>query len=131
MADERSNSIFIPPYHQMLWPTLLAIKELGNSGSITEIEDQAIEIAGYSPDQLAQIHGRGPQTEVRYRMAWARTYLKAVGALENSSRGVWAITEAGQQLTETEMPAIPARVRELTGSQGPTDVRRGPPDQTR
>jgi len=114
MADERSNSTFIPPYHQMLWPTLLAIKELGNSGSITEIEDQAIEIAGYSPDQLAQIHGRGPQTEVRYRMAWARTYLKAVGALENSSRGVWAMTEAGQQLTEAEMPAIPARVRELT-----------------
>jgi restriction system protein len=101
----------IPPYHKMLWPTLQAIKILGDSGSIQEIEDKAMEFADYSEAQLGVLHGEGPQTEIRYRMAWARTYLKAVGALENSSRGVWSITEYGQGLVEEDMAEIPRRVR--------------------
>lgn len=28
-------------------------------------------------------------------MAWARNYLKRFGLIENSSRGVWALTEQG------------------------------------
>ena len=111
MAAATTASARIPPYDKMLWPTLQAIKQLGNSGSNQEIEDRAIEIAGYSEEQLSVLHGDGPQTEIRYRMAWARTYLKAVGAIENSSRGVWAITDYGQSLTEADMEGIPARVR--------------------
>ncbi|MDQ3539118.1 MAG: Mrr restriction system protein, partial [Chloroflexota bacterium] len=103
----------IPPYHAMLWPTLLALKDLGDSGSIQEINDKASEIAGFTDGQLSVLHGDGPQTEVRYRMAWARTYLKAVGALENSSRGVWSITNYGREISEIEVKDIPARVRVL------------------
>ena len=92
MAGTGEKNSEIPAYHKMLWPTLQAIKSLGNSASNTEIEDRAEEIAGYSADQLSALHGNGPQTEIRYRMAWARTYLKLVGALENSSKGIWSIT---------------------------------------
>lgn len=101
----------IPPYDKMLWPTLKAIIQLGDSGSNQEIEDKAIEIAGYSDEQLTVLHGDGPKSEVRYRMAWARSYLKSVGALENSARGIWSITEYGQRLEETDMHGIPAQVR--------------------
>ena len=103
--------VTIPAYDKMLWPTLQAIIQLGDSGSNQEIEDKAIEIAGYSDEQLSVLHGDGPKTEVRYRMAWARSYLKAVGALENSARGIWSITEYGQRLEETDMHGIPAQVR--------------------
>jgi restriction system protein len=34
---------------------------------------------------------------VEYRLAWTRTYLKKYGVLENSSRGVWALTPKGRQ----------------------------------
>jgi restriction system protein len=75
---------------------------------------------------LSLLHGDGPQTEIRYRMAWARTYLRVVGALENSSRGIWSITNYGQSLIEADMAGIPARVRAMsprkprsTGSKGP------------
>lgn len=98
MVEETATHARIPPHDKMLWPTLQAIKELGNSGSNQEIEDRAIEIAEYTEAQLGVLHGDGPQTEIRYRMAWARTYLKAVGALENSSRGIWSITDYGQSL---------------------------------
>lgn len=114
MAGAKANNVEIPAYHLMLWPTLQAIKSLGNSASNTEIEDKAMEIAGYSADQLGVLHGTGPQTEIRYRMAWARTYLKLVGALENSSRGIWSITEYGNSLAELDMAQIPGRVRAMS-----------------
>ncbi len=101
----------IPPYDKMLWPTLQAIIALGDSGSNQEIEDKAIELANYSDDQQSVLHGDGPKSEIRYRMAWARSYLKAVDALENSARGIWSITEYGRSLSESDMNAIPALVR--------------------
>ena len=71
MVGDRVSTASIPPYHQMLWPTLQALKALGNSGSISEIADKAIEIAGYTEEQLGVLHGDGPQTEIHYRLAWA------------------------------------------------------------
>jgi restriction system protein len=58
-------------------------------------------------------------------MAWARTYLRAVDALENSSRGVWSVTEYGESLTESDMAEIPRRVRALTSRRGQTSVKTG------
>jgi restriction system protein len=45
-----------------------------------------------------QSGGVGPQTEIEYRLAWARTYLKGMGLLTNSKRGVWTLTEDGTAL---------------------------------
>ena len=70
-----------------------------------------MEIAGYSNDQLAVLHLDGPQSEISYRMAWARTYLKGVGAIDNSARGVWSITEYGRELSEPDMAGIPRQIR--------------------
>lgn len=111
MTQQNVARAAIPPYDKMLWPTLQAIIALGDSGSNQEIEDKAIELAEYSEDQLSVLHGNGPRTEVRYRLAWARSYLKAVGALENSARGIWSVTEYGNTLVESDMDAIPAQVR--------------------
>ncbi|HEY8600934.1 MAG TPA: restriction endonuclease [Thermomicrobiales bacterium] len=114
MSRGSGDSTEIPPYDKMLWPTLQAIKQLGDSGSKQEIEDRAIEIAGYTEAQQSVLHGNGPQTEIRYRLAWARTYLKKVEAPSNSSRGVWEITEFGQALKESDMNAIPSQVRAMS-----------------
>jgi len=35
----------------------------------------------------------GLQSQVDYRLAWARTYLKKYGLIENSSRGVWSLID--------------------------------------
>lgn len=125
MAEDPATIVEVPPYHQMFWPTLLAIKSLGNSGTNQEIDDRAIEIAAYTEAQQAIVHGDGPKSEIRYRMAWARTYLKAIGALENSARGVWSVTEYGESLTEQDMPDIPARVRAITSQRPKRTKTRG------
>jgi restriction system protein len=50
-----------------------------------------------------------PRTEIAYRLAWCRTYLKYVAALDNSSRGVWSVTEEGRP-DRSRYGSNPARV---------------------
>lgn len=87
----------------MLWPTLQAAKALGGSASIAELDAAVIEAEQFSSEQQDVLHGDGPQTEIQYRLAWARTYLKGMGLLTNSKRGVWTVTEAGQDAREKQI----------------------------
>jgi len=76
-------------------------REIGGSGTIGEIDNKVIELAGLTEDQQAVLHGNGPRTEIQYQLAWSRTYLKAMGLLENSARGVWTLTDLGRhELTD-------------------------------
>lgn len=106
----------VPPYNEMLWPTVKAIAELGGSASISEIVETVVKQQGYSDDQQAVLHKDGPTTEIGYRLAWARTYLKGMGLLTNSARGIWALTEEGTSLvtdpSATEQQRL-ERIREL------------------
>ena len=88
----------VPPYHELLWPTLQAVTELGGSASIGEIAETVIKRQGFSDAQLAVLHNNGPETETGYRLAWARSYLKGMSLLTNSARGIWALTDAGTAL---------------------------------
>jgi restriction system protein len=82
----------IPQYNELFNPVLQALRELGGSGTIEEMNNKVIELQNYSSDIVDELHGEGPRTEIEYRLAWARTYLKKYGLLVNSSRGVWAIS---------------------------------------
>ena len=42
------------------------------------------------------LHGDRPRSQIEYRLAWSRTYLKGMGLLDNSARGVWALTDKGR-----------------------------------
>lgn len=88
----------VPAYTDLLWPTLTAVSELGGSGSISEIAETVVKREDFSEEQQAVLHGDGPQTEIEYRLAWARTYLKGMGLLTNSKRGVWTLTDDGTGL---------------------------------
>ncbi len=76
----------MPPYHELLLPALRAVSELGGSASISEITETVIFREGLSEAQQSVLHHDGPGTEIGYRLAWARTYLKGMGLLTNSSR---------------------------------------------
>lgn len=78
----------IPAYHEYFLPTLRAVDDLGGSGSISEIVDAVIKAQSYTEEQQAVLHKNGPDTEIGYRLAWARTYLKYFRLLTNSARGV-------------------------------------------
>jgi restriction system protein len=96
----------IPPYSDLLWPALCVVRELGHSAKLEEIDERVIETQGFSEDQLATLHKDGPRSEIEYRLAWARTYLKGMGALANPARGTWVTTELGKSLTEGEIEPL-------------------------
>jgi restriction system protein len=101
-----SKAHLVPPYSKLLWPTLCAVKELGHSARLDEIDERVIERERFSEAQLAVLHNEGPRSELEYRLAWARTYLKGMGALASAGRGVWETTTAGRQLEEPEVEPL-------------------------
>jgi len=96
-------TVTLPPYHSYMWPTLVALRALGGSGSNAEINEAAVLAGDYSDEQQQVLHGDGPLTEIQYRMHWARTYLKGMGLAINSARGVWSLTERGKTVTQAEL----------------------------
>ena len=108
------KTVEVPAYHEMMQELFQAIKELGGSGTIQEIDDKTIEILGLSPEVLTIMHGDTSKSEVEYRLAWTRTYMKKVGILENSSRGIWSLTAKGRELEKINPDEVVQKVREMT-----------------
>jgi restriction system protein len=89
------DKVSLPSVDQLLDPALRALATLGGSASVGEILDMVIKCEGFTDEQQAVVHGGGPQTELAYRLGWARTALRNRGLLTNSARGVWSLTESG------------------------------------
>lgn len=95
----------VPKYDELLNPLLNALQNLGSSASIQEQEDEVASLFGLSEKDLSEIH-KGNRTKFSYRLAWARTYLKRYGLLDNSSRGVWALTPSGHKTESVDPVAV-------------------------
>jgi restriction system protein len=112
MARKKQNNN-LPTFDKLIIPTLKALKELGGSGTIEEISEKVYQIAQISEDTLRILHGEnGLQSEVDYRLAWSRTYLKKYGLIENSARGVWALTRSEIDINKIDANEIVKNVRE-------------------
>jgi restriction system protein len=96
----------LPRYQDLLWPAILALRDLGGSGSIEEIVERVLEQGDYDAEQQSVLHKGGPSTEIEHRLAWARTYLKGMGLAVNSQRGVWSLTDEGRNVVESELEPL-------------------------
>jgi Restriction endonuclease len=86
------NPSKIPSYDLMFIPTIRALEELGGSGTTDEIFRKVVEILHLPDDVIEVPHGDTARSEVEYRLAWSRTYLKKYGLMDNSTRGIWSLT---------------------------------------
>jgi restriction system protein len=118
------SEIKLPNYHEFMDPVLQAIRKLGGSGTNEEINATVAEIAGLTEEQLQIPHkpGQSNLTRFEYRTAWARSYLKKVGILENSARGVWAMTAEGSKLMQVDGKEIAKEVRKMVRQEKATVV---------
>lgn len=101
----------VPKFDELMIPLLRALKALGGSGSNEELHDWVADHLGMTTEQRDLPHGDGTTTELRYRLAWARTYLKSFGAINNSERGVWTLSDVGEGLSEADVTHIKKTVR--------------------
>ena len=94
----------LPSVQELMWPTLEALRVLGGSGRIEEIDGEVIRRQGFSEEQLAiRRPKKERQSMIEYRLAWSRTKLKEIGAIKNSARGVWALTDDARNWSEVEL----------------------------
>lgn len=109
-------------FDELYNPTLTALHKLGGSGSIEEMEREVTTIMNLTEEEANDIH-RGNVTKLKYRLAWARNYLKHYGVVENSSRGVWALTPAGTKTNEVDKADVNKFVQKLgTNSSGTSET---------
>ena len=106
----------VPSYDQLLNPTLEALHGLGSSASIDEIVGKVIENLSLPKEVVEQPHGRGNETELEYRLSWARTYLKKFGLIDNSARGVWSLSAEGMISQVVDPREVVRKVRQQDSS---------------
>ena len=113
------NKDQVPQYHEMINALLTALHDLGGSGSIGEINNATISILDLDEDVVEIPHDpdKSNDTEVEYRLAWTRTYLKKYGLIDNSSRGIWAINPAERNVREVDPGEVVGVVREQAKAQ--------------
>lgn len=98
----------MPTFDQLMEPTMKALETLGGSGGIEEIATEVIKQLNLPESVTSKMHdpAKSSQTEVEYRLAWSRTYLKKYGFLTNSARGIWAFTnnyQSGQSIDSAKI----------------------------
>jgi restriction system protein len=96
----------------MLLPTVQALQSLGGSGTTEEIYEKVVQLLNVPDQVLETLHGSTSQSEVEYRLAWSRTYLKKYGLLQNSARGVWSLVSTSINLDDLDPREIVKAVRD-------------------
>jgi len=90
-------SIALPKVEDFYVPTIKALRDLGGSASIEEIQDRLTEAEGLTQQQLDQFYPTSGAQILPDRMSWARTYLKIAGLVASGGRGIWVLTDDGRQ----------------------------------
>jgi restriction system protein len=123
---KRSTSS-VPTFDSMLLPTIQALQSLGGSGTTEEIYEKVVQILSVPDKVLEILHGSTSQSEVEYRLAWSRTYLKKYGLLQNSTRGVWSLVSTSINLDDLDPREIVKAVRDADKNKNASE---DAPDET-
>ncbi len=110
MVDAREQ---LPKYHELMLPVLRAVVELGGSGAAREITSQVIDAEGFG-DEMVSVTYQGQDKSVLIdRLDWARSYCKLGGVLESPRRGLFLVTDLGEQIASLSDAEAKARLRDL------------------
>ena len=101
MPSEREEA-GLPPYPELRWVTLQTMRRMPLPASNAEINEAVADALRLTEEQRTVMHkqssGTRHQTELAYRVAWARTALKVAGAIDNTGRAIWTLTTEGHQI---------------------------------
>lgn len=85
----------IPDYQDLMLPLLAAVSD-GESHSLRALTAHLADQIGLTADARSELLPSGQQTVIGNRIAWAKTYLKKAGLVDQPGRGLLRITTAGR-----------------------------------
>jgi len=94
-----------PQFVKYFRPVIDALKELGNSGTPSEVREIIAKKFNLSDDELNETMASGTPRFLN-QVAWTRFYLNKAGYIASSKRGVWSFTEKGQASNLTDEQAL-------------------------
>lgn len=84
-----------PEFLRFCIPIVEALRDLGGSGRPAEVTDLVIERLNI-PEEEQKVTNKNGGSRIRNQIAWARFYMVKGGLLRSSQRGIWGLTEKGQ-----------------------------------
>jgi restriction system protein len=94
-----------PQFLKFFVPIIESLKDLGGSGTPSEVIDLAIDkLAISEKEQQATI--KNGESRVRNQAQWARLYLVKGGYISSSQRGIWTLTKKGREDNFSEEKAM-------------------------
>ncbi len=104
MARTKASTEQGAQFLRFFGPVLDALRDLGGSGSPSEVRDQIAKKLAI-PDRVQ--NEQLPSGSLRFdnQVAWARFYLVRDGFLDSSRRGVWSLTDKGRESRLTDKQA--------------------------
>lgn len=96
MTDATPVADRIPTARDLMKTTLAILKRASGEVSVAAMETELAESHRLSEAARGRPHGKGKRTELGYRAAWARTFLREKGLIESAGHAKWRATEAGR-----------------------------------
>ena len=106
----------LPKHDGLFWPVVKALQILGGSADNDQLVEKVSDLLGLADELTAIPHKAGPQTEISYRIAWVKTWLKWGEVVDNPQRAVWVLTERGRSATEQQIEALRLELRSNSGN---------------
>ena len=89
----------LPKGAELTSVTLQTMRRMSLPATNEEINTAVADALGLSADQRAVKHGQRNQTELAYRVAWARSVMRVAGATDRPARALWTLTEEGRTIS--------------------------------
>lgn len=102
----------MPVFQRTMNPLLEVLRESPAPLPIEELDRRVVARMDLPADVLAIPHDakKPDRSEVEYRIAWARTWLKKSGHVTNPRRGFWTVTDLGRTAGAVDVAAVLAKV---------------------
>lgn len=94
-----------PQFLRFFIPIIEVLKDLGGSGTATEVTDLVIEKLSITENEQQETLKNGV-SRVRNQVAWARSYLVKSGFIDSSQRGIWTLTQKGMSANLTHQDVL-------------------------
>jgi restriction endonuclease Mrr len=116
MAETRPVSV--PVFQEYMNPILDVLRREGRALTIEQLDKRVIDVMRLPTEVASVPHDaeKPDRSEVSYRIAWSRSYLKKAGLLDNPARARWGISDKGSTAGEIDAYELAVRIGEATKS---------------
>ncbi len=101
IPEKPEKGISKASFIQWFEPLVDALRDLGNSATPEATRNKIITNLNLPDDLINETRGKNGGKKFDNEVAWARNYLAYEGIIDKSTRGLWTLTEKGQNVIMT------------------------------